>query len=163
MTVEDSSISTESSAGMIHHERRARRWNIWVTGFLVAVLFVPLPFVRFETWPGRQMIGEHITTPWSRFRICYESFPGSETVEDVYSFTWKGRLMSENGANPQFLHPRSLGPAVLKWQNRPEITLHDAFVRGDLIKVETFWQPMILWPFKMVWQIREHFKVPVRK
>jgi hypothetical protein len=148
---------------MIHYERKARRWNIWVTGFLVAVLFVPLPFVRFETWPGRQMLAEHIATPWSRFRVCYESFPGRETVEDVYGFTWKGRLKNENGATPQFLHPRSLGPPVLKWQNGPEINLHDAFVKGELIKVETFWQPMILWPLRMAWNIKEHFKVPVRK
>ncbi len=163
MSAEGPGISTESSDGMIHYERRARRWNIWVTGFLVAVLFVPLPFVRIETWPGSQMIAERIATPWSRFRVCYESFPGRETVEDVYGFTWKGRLTNEDGVTPQFLHPRSLGPLVLKWQNGPEINLHEAFVKGELIKVETFWQPMILWPFRMAWNIKEHFKVPVRK
>ena len=152
----------EASAATIHHERRARRWNILVTVLLTAFLFVPMPFVRFDTWPAKEMLGEHIVTPWSRFRLCYESLPGREPVVDVYRFSWRGRLKNGDGTNPQFLHPGSLGPASLKWQNSPEILLHEAYVHGELIRVETYWQPVILWPFKMIWRIREHFKVPVR-
>lgn len=146
----------------IHHERRARRWNILVTFLLTAVLFVPMPFVRFDTWPGGQMVAEHIVTPWSRFRLCYESVAGRDPVVEVYRFSWKGRLRNGDGTNPQFLHPGSLGPVSLQWQNGPEILLHQAYAQGDLIRVETYWQPIILWPFKMIWRIREHFKVPVR-
>lgn len=143
------------------YEEKARKWNIWVTASLVAVLFIPLPFARFETWPGRDIISEHIITPWSRFRLCYEAFPGRETVEEVYTFSWKGRLQNGDGSDPQFLHPGTVGPAALKWQNGPEVVLREAYAKGELIKVETAWQPMIVWPFKMMWRIKEHFKVPV--
>ncbi|MCU0573839.1 MAG: hypothetical protein MUC41_12715 [Syntrophobacteraceae bacterium] len=162
MTSDQPAVPTETSGDMIHHEKRARRWNILVTVLLTAVLFVPMPFVRFDTWPGNEMLAEHIVTPWSRFRLCYESLPCRDPVVDVYRFSWKGRLKNGDGTNPQFLHPGSLGPASLKWQNGPEITLREAYVHGELIRVETYWQPMILWPFKMIWRIREHFKVPVR-
>lgn len=163
MTVENSSFSMEAVEEMSTYEKRARKWNIRVTMLLVAVLFVPLPFARFETWPGLEIIAEHIVTPWSRFRLCYEAFPGREPVEDVYTFTWKGRLRNGDGSEPQFLHPGSYGPAVLKWQNGPEMVLRDAYANGDLIKVETFRQPIIAWPFRMIWRIKEHFKVPVAK
>ncbi len=133
-----------------------------MTVLLTAVLFVPLPFVRFETWPGGEMVAEHIVTPWSRFRICYETFPCREIAEDVYRFSWSGRIKNGDGTNPQFLHPGSAGPVSLKWQNGPETLLDDVFVQGELLRVETYWQPVILWPFKMIWSIREHFKVVVR-
>ncbi|MCU0587617.1 MAG: hypothetical protein MUF52_05615 [Syntrophobacteraceae bacterium] len=162
MTDEDSTLSGGVPEPTVDYERRARRWNVFVTALLVVILFIPMPFVRFETWPAKAMLGEHLVTPWSRFRICYESFPKGEAVAEVFGFNWRGRLKNGDGTNPQFIHPGSVGPAVLKWQNGPEIILHAAYADGDLIRVETYWQPMILWPFKMIWNIRGHFKVPVK-
>jgi hypothetical protein len=158
---ENSIFLTESMGEMSAYEEKARKWNIWVTVFLTVILCVPLPFARFETWPGLDIISEHIIAPWSRFRLCYAAYPGGETVEDVYAFSWKGQLRNGDGSNPQFLHPGSLGPVALKWQNGPEIVLKDAYAKGELIRLETTWQPMIVWPFKMIWRIKEHFKVPV--
>ncbi len=130
------------------HERRARRWDRWVTGVIVLLLFVPLPFARFESWPGGQIVADHIITPWSRFRVCYASFPDGHPTEEAFEFTWKATIVP-GYSSPVLPGLQPISPPLLKWQNGPERELKEAFYRGDLLRVTTSWQPVVLWPFRL--------------
>jgi hypothetical protein len=136
------------SADISGYEMRARRWDRWVTIAIVALLFLPLPFARFESWPAGQILADHIITPWSRFRVCYVTYPDGKAVEEAFEFTWKARIIP---GNPSPILPRlqSLHPPLLKWQNGPEVELKEPFYRGDLLQVRTSWQPIVLWPFRL--------------
>lgn len=141
-------MNESSDPGIAAHERRARRWDRWVTILIVACLFIPLPFARFESWPGGQILAHHIITPWSRFRLCYTAFPDGGPTEERYEFSWRARIVP---GNPSPILPRwpSLHPPLLKWQDGPEVELREPFYRGDLLQVKTSWQPVVLWPFRL--------------
>lgn len=143
-------FSRNSSLEMTAPERRARSWDRWATFSIVAFLLVPVPFARFEAWPTGTVISEHIVMPWSGFRICYAAYPHGDPVEEEYSFTWKGEILPRQPSRTILIGVDSVAPPILKWQNRPEVTLKGAFFQGDLIKLRTFWQPLLLWPFQMV-------------
>lgn len=130
------------------YEKRAQRWDRWVTIAIVAILFIPLPFARFEAWPSGQVVADHIIMPWSRFRICYVSYPDGAPKEERFEFSWKARILP--GDPLPTLHGfQSFHPPILKWQNGPELELKEPFYRGDLLRVKTSWQPIALWPFRL--------------
>ncbi len=127
-------------------------WDRRVTWLLVLLLAMPLPFARFETWPGGTVISEHPVTPWSRFRICFWEPPEGAPREERYEFTWKGQVLPRESPPTLFLDVPSLRPPALKWQDNPEIPLDQSFFQGHLVRLETYWQPLILWPFRMLWR-----------
>jgi hypothetical protein len=133
-------------------EKRARIWDLKVTCVIVIILFIPLPFVRVETWPQGEILFEKPITPWSEFRICCLSYPGGEPVEEIYGFNWRGKLVPYNVQSPLPFAFKCADEPLLKWQKDPEISLNNAFLQGDLINAETFWQPFLFWPFRMIWQ-----------
>jgi hypothetical protein len=141
-------MTDSNAAGISAFEKRARSWDRWVTIVIVACLFIPLPFARFESWPAGQVLADHIVTPWSRFRVCYAAFPDGLPTEETFAFTWKARIIP---GNPSPILPRlqSLHPPLLKWQDGPEVELKESFYRGDLLQVKTSWQPVVLWPFRL--------------
>lgn len=137
-------------------EKRAKNWDRLVSCVIVMCLFIPLPFVRLETWPQEKVLLEKPVTPWSRFRICYTSFPSGESVEDVFGFTWKGKIVP-HGAQISLPFPvASLGEPSLKWQKDPEIPLSGVSIQGDFIDARTFWQPLLFSPLRMIWQTCFH-------
>ncbi|MFP5212269.1 MAG: hypothetical protein ACLGPL_02715 [Acidobacteriota bacterium] len=131
------------------HEKKAIAWDRMVTIVIVALLFIPLPFARVETWPNGSALAERIVTPWTTFQLCYTDLHSKESVEDRYAFTWKGELLPQKVSNLLIPMPFSVDPPTLKWWNAPELSLKEAFYRGDFLRVKTFWQPVILWPLGM--------------
>lgn len=152
-------VDTKQAEESTFYEERARYWDKVASIVLVIFLLLPFPFARFMAWPAGGVISEHLIMPWSHFRICYLAFPDGDTVEDSYEFTWKGKILGGSMHVPLLLAFDSLDPPVLKWQNTRELPLANTFFEGDLIRVETFWQPLLLWPLKMVWGAsRQHTK-----
>ncbi len=140
------------------YEKKARFWDKAITGVLALVLVFPFPFARIKAWPADRVISEHLIMPWSHFRICYLSFPEGNAVEEVYRFTWKGEIEDGSIQTPLTLSLKSTHPPILRWQNSPEKALSEIFYEGDLLRVETFWQPLLLWPIKMVLGTRDLYK-----
>ncbi len=139
----------------ISEGKKAEKWDRTITLAIVLLLAVPLPFARFETWPHGRIFPDRIIAPWSRFRICYTSPSGGETHEDVYRFTWTGRLITGDASPLNLFLVASAGDPSLKWQDYPETPLKDMVQKGRFLRVETFWQPLFLWPFRMAWHIRD--------
>lgn len=131
-------------------ERQARRMDLFMTIVVLLVLLIPLPFARFEAFPSGDLISEHMIMPWSDFKICYSSFPNADPVEESYRFTWKGELIPKASSKPVLFAVNSMEPPVLKWQSLPDVRLGSLFLDGDMIRLRTFWQPIIFWPIKMV-------------
>lgn len=148
------SSNAPTSTDTFLSEHRTRYWDWLVTSVIVIVLCIPLPFVRFESWPQGTVLFEKLVTPWSQFRICYTSFPEEESVEEVYGFTWKGKVISRSIQPSIPLVFTSTDEPLLKWQKNPEVPLGDVFLRGDFVHVETFWQPLLFSPFRMIWHMR---------
>ena len=149
------SSNTSESRNTPLSERQIRRWDWLVTLTIVVCLCIPLPFARFQAWPQGDVFLEKLVTPWSQFRLCYISFPEKDPVEELYRFTWKGKILSQGVPAPTPLVVTSVDeePSI-RWQKNPEIPLSDIFRRGDFIHVETFWQPLLLSPFRMMWHMR---------
>ena len=135
--------------------KRAEKWDRTITVAIIILLALPLPFARFETWPHGAVFFDRLVTPWSRFRICYTSPAENEIREDVYGFKWNGRLQSGTASSLNLFLVDSVGVPLLKWQDYPDTPLKDMVHRGKFLRVETFWQPLLLWPFQMAWHIRE--------
>lgn len=148
---------------MVHHsgmiseahssEKKARRWDRWVTAVMVAVLFVPFPVARFESWPEGSVVSERIVMPWSSFRICFTAFPGGDAVVEKYGFDWKGELLPDNPPHLLVFSGGSFGPPLFKWQETPELPLTEMYFKGDLLRVETSWRPFLLWQARLLWGI----------
>ena len=120
-----------------------------MTGVIVALLFLPLPFARFESWPGGGVIFERIVMPWSEFRVCYTSYPDGEPMEESFRFSWQGHLLAGDGCLPVPVQGASGCPLALKWRNAPELSLKEMFTAGGMLHVRTSWKPIILYPFVM--------------
>jgi hypothetical protein len=135
-----------------HRGKRIVSWDSWATVFFLLLLMVPLPFARFESWPSGRIISEHLVTPWSRFQLCYTDYPGGQAVQETFNFTWKGELIPRGMVPPELFFINSLDPPAFQWQSTPEVVLKESFYKGELLRLETFWQPVLLWPFKMGWQ-----------
>lgn len=132
-------------------DKRARRWDRWVTIIIVIVLLLPIPFARFESWPDGGTILVRPVLPWSRFLFCYVSFPENHAVQEAYRFTWKGQILpADHHPKPLLLVSTSADSPLLKWQNNPELTLNDVFQQGNFVRVSTFWRPILLWPIAML-------------
>lgn len=138
----------------IRSEKRTLAWDRWTTVIFLLLLMLPVPFARFESWPGGKIISEHLVTPWSRFQLCYIDFPSGQAAQETFKFTWKGELIPRGIVPPEVFVISSLEPPAFKWQNAPEVILKDSFYKGELLKLETFWQPVLLWPFKMGWRAK---------
>jgi hypothetical protein len=141
--------------------RRAVTWDRMVTVFIVVLLFVPMPFARFQVAPRMTTILERPVMPWSRFQIRYVSYPQGLPQAASYGFTWKGQMLREPGDNPapQRETTFAITPAnepLLRWQDNPDIRLGEMFVRGEVLKVTSFWQPVIFYPLRMGWQARSN-------
>ncbi len=135
--------------------KKARLWDRWVTVVIIIFLLIPLPFVRFEVWPEGTVLYDHMVLPWSRFRICYTTFPDREIREDVYSFDWKSEFLSRKKASPpRLLVVSSVYVPTLKWQDRRETPLKEMYQNGSFLRVTSFWQPLMFWPFRMMLQLR---------
>lgn len=131
-------------------EKRARTWDRWVTVIIVITLLLPIPFARFESWPRGGTILVRPVLPWSRFLFCYVSFPENEPIEEAYRFTWTGNILPTDHTKLLLSVSGSADPPLLKWQNNPELVLTDVFQQGNFVRVNTFWQPILLWPFTML-------------
>lgn len=142
------------SAGTAFHERRARVWDRWTMASIVFILLVPLPIARFESWPGGDIVLDRPIMPWSHFQICYISYPDGMPVEEFHTFQWNGRLENREASYPVDFVWLSAEPAVLKWQNAPEIVLVDLHGKGETLRMKTFWRPVLLWPFEALWRLR---------
>ena len=80
-------------------------------------------------------------------------------MEDNYRFSWKGRIYRDTGSDvtAQQQVRFAITPAnepLLRWQDNPEIRLGELFVRGEVLTVNSFWQPLIFYPARMAWQMR---------
>ena len=135
------------------YEKKARSWDKWTTIIIVGLLLVPLPFARFMAWPGGTVLAERIIMPWSHFQLCYTAFPGEEPVEETYRFTWKGEIVPRSATSSTVFVVTSVDPPLLKWQNTPPLSLEALFYKGEMLKLETAWQPVLLWPLKMLWRL----------
>lgn len=131
-------------------QKRAKAWDRFITIAIVAILLLPLPFARFESWPDGGTILVRPVMPWSKFHFCYISFPKGEPVEETYGFTWRGKILPAGTATPLILVTSSAESPLLKWQNNPELALDEVFQQGDFVQVDTFWQPILLWPVSML-------------
>lgn len=136
------------------NERHARAWDRWVTGLIVAFLFIPFPIARFESWPRGEVVLQRLVMPWSRFQICYVSFPDGKPVEEVYTFGWKGNLEHHDGPFPVEFSWNSTEPPILKWQSAPEIVLGGLFRNGEFLRLKTTWRPLVIWPLEALWRMR---------
>ena len=141
--------------------RKAVTWDRMVTAFIVVLLFIPMPFARFQVAPRMTTILERPVMPWSRFQIRYVSYPQGLPLVEGYGFTWKGRILREPGDSPA--QQREITFAItpvneplLRWQDNPDIRLGESFVRGEMLKVTSFWQPVIFYPLRMGWQARSN-------
>jgi hypothetical protein len=135
------------------YEKRAKSWDRWTTIIIVALLMVPLPFARFKAWPDGKVLNERLVMPWSWFQLCYTTFPGGEIVEETYHFTWKGEVIPRSASSFTLFTIDANEPPLLKWQNSPPMRLEQLFLRGDMLRLETVWQPVLLWPLRMLWQL----------
>jgi len=148
-------IPQGSDSAFFPADRRARRWDVFVTVLLAAFLLVPMPFVQFRSWPERRLILERPVLPWSAFRLCYHPLEGGRPVEELYRFQGSGRLapQSLNAVSPLALESSEL--PLLQWQNQPEIGLHEIHGTGALLEITVRWQPVLAYPLKMLknaWQ-----------
>jgi hypothetical protein len=144
---------------MTSPEKKAAAWDRFVTVIIVLLLFFPLPFARFQTQPQKVVLLERPILPWSQFRIRYVTYPRGVPVEQVYRFTWNGKIVAQDvAATPaQTSVSFAITPVnnpLLRWQNNPEIRLGDIFVQGEVLKVTSFWQPLLFWPLRIGWQAR---------
>jgi len=144
---------------MTSPEKKAAAWDRFVTVVIIVLLFLPLPFARFQTLPQKVVLLERPILPWSQFRIRYVSFPRGILVEQVYQFTWNGGIVAKDApsAAPETSLAFAITPVnnpLLRWQNNPEIRLGDIFVQGEVLKVTSFWQPLLFWPLRIGWQAR---------
>ena len=140
-------------------EKKAMVWDRMVTVFIVALLFLPIPFVRFQVQPQMTTLLERPILPWSRFHIRHLSYPQGTSMEDNYRFSWRGRIYRDTGPDvtAQQQVRFAITPAnepLLRWQDNPEIRLGELFVRGEVLTVNSFWQPLIFYPARMAWQMR---------
>lgn len=133
-----------------YYERLATGWDRWVTIAIVALLLIPIPFARFESWPSGNLLSQQLLMPWSRFRICYVSFPERQLVDDVYGFHWDGLSLRADPGLARPLALTSIQEPLFKWQGRPAIPLTELHATGDFLLVRTCWQPLLLWPLRML-------------
>lgn len=141
--------------------RKAVIWDRMVTAFIVALLFLPMPFAQFQVLPQMVTLLERPVMPWSRFQIRYVSYPQGVPIEQRYRFTWKGQMLRESGdgSAPQRETTFAVTPVnepLLRWQGNPDIRLGELFAHGEVLKVTSFWQPVILYPLRMGWQARSN-------
>lgn len=131
-------------------DRRARRWDVFVTVLLAAFLLVPVPFVQFRSWPERRLILERPVLPWSTFRLCYHPIEGGPPVEELYRFQGSGRLSPQplSAVSPVALESSEL--PFLQWQKQPEIGLHEIHRTGALLEITVRWQPVLAYPMRML-------------
>jgi hypothetical protein len=140
-------------------EKRAVAWDRLVTVVIVVLLFFPLPFVRFQAMPQLVTILERPILPWSEFEIRYVSYPQGVPQSLNYGFTWKGMLVPKTDPEspPQRGAVFPITPVnepLLRWQSNPEIRLGELFVHGEVLKVSSFWQPLLFYPLHIGWQAR---------
>jgi hypothetical protein len=140
-------------------EKRAVAWDRFVTVAIVVLLFFPLPFVRFQVMPQSVTILERPILPWSEFQIRYVSYPQGVPQALNYGFTWKGMIIptTEPEGPPQRDAVFPITPVnepLLRWQSNPEIRLGELFVHGEVLKVSSFWQPLLFYPLHIGWQAR---------
>ena len=133
-------------------ERRARRWDRRITVLIVLILLLPFPFVQFQSWPDGRPLYVYMAMPWSGFRICYTSVPEGRAVEEVYRFSWTGKILPASGSPSLLLTVAAEGPLTLKWRGSPAVVLRELYQQGALLEVKRLWQPLLLWPLRMVWQ-----------
>ncbi len=133
-----------------YYEQLARGWDRWVTVAIVLLLLVPVPFARFETWPDGRLLLQQPLLPWSHFRLCYVSFPDGVAVDEMYRFHghWPRPEVPLDFTRPVGIP--SLDPPLVQWQGRPPLPLNDLFRSGALLRLRTCWQPILLWPFRML-------------
>ena len=143
---------TPEAASRTQYERNARKVDRLMTIAILMILAIPVPFARFEACPAGTVISEHMIMPWSGFKICYTTFPDGEAVEEEYQFTWKGEILPREVSTSILFSIDSITPPILKWQSLPDVSLKGLFFQGEMLKLRTFWQPIMLWPLKMVWQ-----------
>jgi len=139
-------------------EKRAVAWDRLVTVVIVVLLFFPLPFVRFQVMPQLVTVLERPILPWSEFEIAMYPIPRGSAIPEL-------RLHLEGNDRPQ---DRSGKPSqrgavfpitpvnepLLRWQSNPEIRLGELFVHGEMLKVSSFWQPLLFYPLHIGWQAR---------
>jgi hypothetical protein len=140
-------------------EKKAMVWDRMVTVFIVALLFLPIPFARFQVQPQLSTLLERPVLPWSRFHIRYLSYPQGAAMEENYRFSWRGRIWRETGqgVTPERQVSFAITPVnepLLRWQDNPDIRLGELFTRGEVLTVSSFWQPLIFYPARMAWQTR---------
>ncbi len=140
-------------------DKKAMIWDRMVTVFIVSLLLIPLPFARLQTTHPVTTILERPIMPWSHFQFRYLSYPQGEPREDIYRFTWKGQILREtsDGSLPQREATFAISPAnepLLRWQNHRDIRLGELYPHGEVLKMTSFWQPIILYPLRMGWQAR---------
>ena len=145
-------LDTSEAADRTRYERKARKVDRLMTIAILIVLLIPLPFARFEAFPAGGVISEHMIMPWSDFKICYTAFPDEEAIEETYQFTWKGEILPREPSRSILFSINSLTPPILKWQSLPDVSLKGIFFQGEMLKLRTFWQPIMFWPLKMIWQ-----------
>jgi hypothetical protein len=140
-------------------EKKAMAWDRLVTVAIVVLLFLPLPFARFQVQPQMSTILERPIMPWSRFQIRSISYPQGTPMEETYQFTWRGQILrqSEQGSTLQRQAIFAITPVnepLLRWQDNPDIRLGELYTNGEVLTVTSFWQPIILYPVLMGWQAR---------
>jgi hypothetical protein len=138
---------------MLAGEKKARSWDRWVTGMIIVLLLIPLPFARFESWPTQGVLLERLILPWSHFRFCYVRHPDGETVEERYRFDWKGTVIPRQSEPTAPFLLNSQWPPLLKWQNAPEIRLEEVHRQGGWVRVRTVWQPIVVWPLRSLLRV----------
>lgn len=140
-------------------EKRAMAWDRLVTVAIVILLFAPVPFVRFQVAPQMMTILERPILPWSEFQIRYVSYPQGLPQIENYGFTWKGLIVPKTSPDDAPRRDASfaitpVNEVLLRWQNNPDIRLGEMFARGEVLKVSSFWQPLLFYPLRMGWQAR---------
>ncbi|HAA03026.1 MAG TPA: hypothetical protein DCE18_06620 [Syntrophobacteraceae bacterium] len=134
-------------------------WERMVTVFIVALLFLPIPFARVQVQPQMSTLLERPILPWSRFHIRYLSYPQGIPMEETYQFTWKGMIRRETdpAGAPQRQVSFAIPPVsepLMRWQDNPDLRLGELFTRGEVLAVRSSWQPLIFYPIRMAWQTR---------
>ncbi|SMC17372.1 hypothetical protein SAMN02746041_00305 [Desulfacinum hydrothermale DSM 13146] len=131
-------------------ERRARRWDVLVTVVLALTLLIPLPFVSFRAWPGGELMLVRPVLPWSSFRLCYLPAGGDGPVEELYRFTWDGKIVPGGGELTHAAALESWEAPLLGWQGQPELELTTLYRNGQFLVVRTRWRPLVVWPLAML-------------
>jgi hypothetical protein len=142
-------------------DKKAMVWDRMVTVVIVALLFVPIPFARFQALPHMATLLERPIMPWSRFQVRSLSYPQGMPLEESFQFNWKGQILraSDQAPPPQREVSFAITPVnepLLRWQGNPDIRLGELFGHGEVLKVTSFWQPAILYPLRMGWQARSN-------